>query len=159
MTIGQDNKDLALRLRTPITGQNGSEIKLSVPGVFADTNTHRIIVTYAKAKLQVYVDKPENVYSLNLLELLPNNQKAFSYAVTFIPLGFCLALLTIIAKRQYNFNRLMLPCGILLPSLIVEAFLIHESGKSFSLINLGLGIFFTALMTLLFKARTLMLLK
>lgn len=159
LTIGQDNKDLALRLRTPITGQNGADIKLSVPGVFADDNTHRIIVTYAKAKLQVYVDKPENVYSFNLLELLPNNQKAFSYAVTFIPLGFCLALLTIIAKRQYNFNRLMLPCGILLPSLIVEAFLIHESGKSFSLINLGLGIFFTALMTLLFKARTLMLSK
>jgi VanZ family protein len=159
LTLGQDNKDLALRLRTPITGQNGADIKLSVPNVFADSNSHRIIVTYAKAKLKVYVDKPENIYSFNLLELLPNNQKLFSYAVTFIPLGFCLALLTIIAKRQYNFNRLMLPCGILLPSLILEAFLIHVSGKSFSLINLGLGIFFTAFISLLFKARTLMLLK
>jgi VanZ like family len=159
LTIGQDRKDLVLRLRTPITGQNGADIKLSVPDVFTNTNSHRIIVTYAKAKLQVYVDKPENVYSFNLLELLPNNQKAFSYAVTFVPLGFCLTLLSIIAKRQYNFKRLMLPCGILLPSLIVENFLIHQSGKSFSFINLGLGIFFTALITLLFKARSLLLLK
>jgi len=157
LTIGQDNKDLALRLRTPITGQNGSDIKLSVPNFFADTNPHRIIMTYTKAKLQVYVDKSENVYSFNLLELLPNNQKVFSYAVTFIPLGLCLALLSIIAKRQYNFNRFMVPCGIFLPSLIVEAFLIHQSGKALSLVNLGLGIFFTALITLLFKARTLML--
>jgi VanZ family protein len=157
LTIGQDNQDLALRLRTPITGQNGTDIKLSVPDVFANTDMHHIIVTYAKAKLQVYVDEPENIYSFNLLELLPNNQKVFSYATTFIPLGFCLALLSIVAKRQYSFHRLMLPCGILLPSLILEAFLIHASGKSFSLVNLGLGIFFTALITLLFKVRTFML--
>ncbi len=156
-TIGQDKKDLALRLRTPITGQNGADIKLFVPEVFADTNPHRILVTYFQGKLQVYVDKAENIYSFNLLELLPDNQKIFSYAVTFIPLGFCLAILNILAKRKYNFNQLMLTCGILLPSLILESFLIHESGKTFSLINLGLGIFFTACITLLFKARTMML--
>ncbi len=155
-TIGQDKKDLALRLRTPITGQNGADIKLSVPEVFADTNPHRILVTYFQGKLQVYVDKVENLYSFNLLELLPNNQKIFSYAVTFIPLGFCLAILNIITKRKYNLHQLMLICGILLPSLILESFLIHESGKSFSFINLGLGIFFTACMTLLFKARMML---
>lgn len=156
-TIGQDKTDLALRLRTPLTGQNGADISLIVPNVFTDTNNHRLVVTYAKAIMRAYIDTPENVYTFNLLELIPNNQKVFVYAVTFVPLGFCLAILTIIAKRQLTFNRIMLVCGILLPSLILEILLIHESGKGLSVVNLALGIFFTACTALLLKMRTAMI--
>jgi glycopeptide antibiotics resistance protein len=159
LTIGQEKQDLQLRLRTPITGQNGSDIKISVSNVFADTNNHQIVITYSKAIVNVYVDKYDNIYRFNLLELLPNNQKVFSYALTFLPLGLCLALLSIIAKRKFNLNRLILIIGILLPSLIVESILIHLNGKSLSLINLAFGIFFTACTALFLQARTALLSK
>jgi len=159
LTIGQEKQDLQLRLRTPITGQNGSDINISVPKVFSDTNNHRIVITYSKGIINVYVDKYDNVYKFNLLELLPNNQKIFSYAVTFLPLGLCLALLSIIAKRKFNLNRIILVIGILFPSLIVESILIHLNGKSLSFINLAFGIFFTACTALLLQARTALLSK
>jgi VanZ family protein len=151
-TLGQDKTDLALRLRTPLTGQNGSDIRLSVPNVFADTKSHSIIVSYAKGKMRVYVDQAENFYSFNLLELYPNDQKVFAYAITFIPLGLYLTVLSIMA-RKFTRNQILLISGIFLPSLIVESILIHVSDKSFSFLNLGLGIFFTACTALLFKAR------
>jgi VanZ family protein len=159
LTIGQANQDLQLRLRTPITGQNGSEIKISVPKVFADTNNHQIVITYSKGIINVYVDKYDNVYKFNLLELLPNNQKIFAYAVSFLPLGLCLAVLSIITKRKFNLNRIILAIGILLPSLIVESILIHLNGKSLSLVNLAFGIFFTACTALLLQARITLLSK
>lgn len=155
-TIGQDNTNLSLRLRTPITGQNGSDINLSVPNVFSDTSSRRIIISYAKGKIQVNVDKSENVYVFNLLELYPNNVKVFAYAMTFIPLGLYLTVLIIMVKRK-AFNLILLICGAVLPSLIIESILIHASDKSFSLVNLMLGVFFTACTVLVFKARTLIL--
>ncbi|BAZ17411.1 hypothetical protein NIES4071_92890 [Calothrix sp. NIES-4071] len=155
-TIGQDRTNLALRLRTPITGQNGSDIDLVVPNVFADTNPHRIIITYAKGKMRVNIDKPENVYAFNLLELYPNNQKVFAYAMMFIPLGLYLTVLTIMVKRK-AFNQILFISGIVLPSLIIESMLIHVSDKNLSLMNLALGMFFTACTALIFKARSMML--
>jgi VanZ family protein len=159
LTIGQEKQDLKLRLRTPITGPNGSEIDINVPKVFSDTNNHQIVITYSKAIVNIYVDKYDNVYKFNLLELVPNNQKLLSYAANFLPLGLYLALLGIIAKRKFNLNRLILAIGIILPSLIVESILIHLNGKNLSLINLALGIFFTACTALFLQARTALLTK
>ncbi|NJR18486.1 MAG: VanZ family protein [Calothrix sp. CSU_2_0] len=159
LTIGQEKQNLQLRLRTPITGQNGSDININVPNVFSDTDSHQIVITYSKAIVNVYVDRYDNVYRFNLLDLLPNNQKVFSYAITFLPLGLCLALLSIISKRKFHLNRLILIIGILLPSLIVESILIHLNDKNLSLINLAFGIFFTACTALFLQVRTALLSK
>ncbi|MBD2776090.1 VanZ family protein [Iningainema tapete] len=153
-TLGQQGSDLDLRIRTPITGKNGSEFKLNVPGIFADTNPHHIVVTYSKATVQVYVDKLQNYYSFNLLELMPKEHKIFYYALTFIPLGFCLALVTTLAKRRVIFYRLLLLNGIILPSVILESVLVSESGKSISLNSIILSVFFTTVTMLLFKVRS-----
>ncbi|ARV61920.1 hypothetical protein BZZ01_27815 [Nostocales cyanobacterium HT-58-2] len=158
-TLGQQGTDLDLRIRTPITGANGADSKLSIPGIFADTHSHQIIITYSGASLHVYVDKAQNSYSLNLLELVPKEQKVFYYGLTFIPLGLCLALLTTLAKRKLTFNRLLLPSGILLPSLILEGILVNDSGKNLSLKNLLLGILFTATTTLILRWRAAMVLR
>jgi glycopeptide antibiotics resistance protein len=156
-TLGQDKTDLILRLRTPLTGQNGADIKLHVPGIFIDTKPHNIVVTYSQANVQIYVDDIRNSLAFNLLELLPRDQRVFSYGMTFIPLGFCLALLTILFKRKYRMNYFLIPVGVLLPSLILESILIHQSGKTISLINIFLGVFFTALAIFSLKLRTVML--
>ncbi|KAB8319675.1 VanZ family protein [Tolypothrix campylonemoides VB511288] len=158
-TLGQQGSDLDLRIRTPITGANGADTKLSIPGIFADTRPHQIVITYSGATIQVYVDKSQNTYSLNLLELVPKEQKIFYYGLTFIPLGLCLALLTSLAKRKLSFNKLLLASGILLPSLILEGILVSDSGKSLSLKNLLLGILFTAGTTLILRWRASMVLR
>ncbi len=158
-TLGQQGSDLDLRIRTPMTGANGADTKLSIPGIFADTQPHQIVITYSGATIQVYVDKSQNAYSLNLLELVPKEQKIFYYGLTFIPLGLCLALLTTLAKRKLTFNKLLLASGILLPSLILEGILVNDSGKSLSLKNLLLGILFTAGTTLILRWRASMVLR
>ncbi|OWY67894.1 hypothetical protein B7486_29015 [cyanobacterium TDX16] len=113
LTLGQQESNLDLRIRTPITGTNATDIKLSIPNIFVDNNFHQIVVTYSKAIVRVYVDGLQNSYSVNLLDLIPKEQKIFYYALTFIPLGLYLTFLTIMAKRKLNFYRLLLPSGIL----------------------------------------------
>ncbi|MGB3653014.1 MAG: VanZ family protein [Rivularia sp. (in: cyanobacteria)] len=153
-TLGQQESDLVFRVRTPLTGANAADVKLEVPGVFNDEKPHHIVITYSKSSLTIYVDNIANIHTLNLLDLIPKEKRFFYYGLTFIPFGLCLALLTTLARRKINFYRLMLPAGILLPSLILEGTLVQESGKDISPKNLLLGILFTAGTMLILKART-----
>ncbi|MEA5502755.1 VanZ family protein [Halotia wernerae UHCC 0503] len=152
LTLSQQGNALDFRLRTPLTGENGSDLKLLIPNIFVDTKPHQIIITYSRATIQFYVDKLQNYYSFNLLDLIPKNQKIVYYALTFIPLGVSLALLTL-ASRSLIISRLLVVTGILLPSLILEFILVSENGKSLNLKNLLLGILFTAGTMLILKVR------
>ncbi|NDJ22163.1 VanZ family protein [Nostoc sp. B(2019)] len=153
LTLAQQGNNLDFRLRTPITGENGSELKLNIPNVFVDTNPHHIVVTYARATIQVYVDNLQNYYSFNLLDLIPKKQKVFYYALTFIPLGVGLAIIILLAKAKLMFSKLLVYGGILIPSLMLEGILISESGKHLSLKNLLLGILFTSGTMLIVRMR------
>ncbi|WP_414624380.1 VanZ family protein [Calothrix sp. CCY 0018] len=153
-TLGQQGSDLVFRVRTPLTGANASDVKLEVPLVFKDAKPHQIVITYSKSSLIIYVDNIANIHTLNLLDLIPKEKRFFYYGLTFIPLGLCLALLTTLARRKIKFYRVMLPAGIILPSLILEGILVQESGKSINPKNLFLGILFTAGTMLILKART-----
>ena len=153
-TLGQQASDLVFRVRTPLTGANAADVKLEVPNVFKDAKPHQIVITYSKSSLIIYVDNIANIHTLNLLDLIPKEKRFFYYGLTFIPLGLCLALLTTLARRKIHFYRLMLPAGIILPSLILEGILVQESGKNISPKNLFLGILFTAGTMLILKART-----
>ncbi|MEC4812878.1 MAG: hypothetical protein SAK29_06325 [Scytonema sp. PMC 1069.18] len=159
LTVGQVGSDLDVRIRTSITGENGTELQLRVPDVFTEMKPHHLIIIYSKANLKVYIDTLQNSHSFNLVELIPNDQKFFYYAMTFIPIGFCLALLTVLAKRKLFFYRLLLPTGILLPPLILESILVTESGKHLSLKSLLIGIFFTASTMLVLRMRAAMAVK
>ncbi|PMB46385.1 hypothetical protein CEN41_06040 [Fischerella thermalis CCMEE 5330] len=158
-TLGQQQTNLDLRIRTPLTGENATDIKLSIPGIFANTNTHNIVLIYSKANIQIYVDNMQNFYYFNLLELIPKEQKVLYYSLTFIPLGICLTFLTILAVKQLNVYRLLLLGGILLPSLIVESILVIDTHKSISLTNILMGIFFTGGTMLILRIRASELLK
>ncbi|WP_375512200.1 VanZ family protein [uncultured Nostoc sp.] len=153
LTLGQQGNNLDFRLRTPMTGENGADLTLNIPNIFTDTNPHHIIITYSRATIQVYVDKLQNFYSLNLLELMPKNQRIFYYALTFVPLGFYLTILTLLAKRRLILSKLLIPGGILIPSLILEGILVSESGKNLSLKTLLLGMLFTGGTMLILRVR------
>ncbi|WP_341530583.1 VanZ family protein [Nostoc sp. UHCC 0302] len=152
-TLSQQGNGLDFRLRTPITGENGTELKLNIPNIFIDTNPHHIVITYSRATILIYVDKLQNYYSFNLLELIPKKQKLFYYALTFIPLGTALAILTLLAERRLQFSKLLVFGGILIPSLILEGILISDSGKHLSVKNLLIGIGFTAGTLLILRVR------
>lgn len=156
LTLSQQGNALDFRLRTPLTGENGSDLKLLIPNIFVDNKPHQIIITYSRATIQVYIDKLQNYYSLNLLDLIPKNQKLVYYALTFIPFGVSLAILTL-ASRSLISSRLVVATGILLPSLILEFILVSDSGKSLSIKNLLLGILFTAGTMLILKVRAKLL--
>ena len=66
-TIGQTFNDLNLRIRTPFSNENGRHPEFVIPNVFTDTELQHIILTYDGATIQLYIDNPENVSTLELL--------------------------------------------------------------------------------------------
>ncbi len=158
-TLGQQATALNLRLRTPITGENASDIQLNIPNVFTDKQSHHIIINYSRSTIQVYVDNLQNSYAFNLLDLIPIENKIFYYALNFIPLGIYLTLLSILAKHQQIIHRLLLIVGIILPSLMLEAFLVSVNGKEISWKNILIGILFTAITASILRIRAAILVR
>ncbi|MEA5554371.1 VanZ family protein [Anabaena cylindrica UHCC 0172] len=152
-TLSQQNNALDLRLRTPITGENGTDLQLMIPNVFTDKEFHQLLITYSRGTIQVYLDNIQRSYSFNLLELIPFHQKVFYYALTFIPLGAVLALLSLFAKNRVILSQILVPSGILLPSIILEVILINGNDKNLSWKNILLGILFTLGTVLILKIR------
>jgi VanZ family protein len=150
LTIGQDKTDLVFRLRTPISGVNGTHPEIVVPGLFADTNFHHIIITYDGLSLQIYTDKLENLHSF---EITPMSYKVFYYELIFIPLGCLLSLILTLYKRRFTFYIFLLFGGVLLPSLLVEGILASASGRSLNLANLATSLLVTTGTLMLFTVK------
>lgn len=166
-TIAQDKTNLIFRLRTPITGKNGANPELVVPGIFTDTKPHHLIITYSDSLLQIYVDKIKNCHYLELTPLVtilsfifPDSAydlKSFSqliyYGVIFIPLGLLLGLINIIWRGGFMFKILLICNGIFLPALLLEGILVSGTSRNISVENLGLSwviVFITIFFLLLF---------
>ncbi|MBF2008603.1 MAG: VanZ family protein [Chlorogloeopsis fritschii C42_A2020_084] len=158
-TLGQEGTTLNIRVRTPASGTNGSDIQMNIPDVFVDNKLHHILITYSQANLQVYIDNLENSYSLNFLQFMPIQYKLFYYFLTFIPLGIYLTLLTLLVKKRQIIHRWLIVFGILLPSLMLEASLVSDNGKDVSLRNILLGILFMAVTVLILRIRAAVLVK
>ncbi len=152
LTIGQEGSDLIFRLRTPLNGENAQYIRQIVPNIFADTNLHKIVLTYADSVLHVYIDRLQNLHSFNFLEMLPKSDKILYYGLIFITLGSLLGLITPFAQGRLIFY-FMLFGGIVLPSLIVEFTLANSSDRSIKLENILLSILIMVGTILVFKWR------
>jgi glycopeptide antibiotics resistance protein len=67
-TVAQDQQVLVVRMNTPETGGNGTDPEFEVNNVFTDPDSpHRILVTYQRPTLRIYVDGPERRYVSTLL--------------------------------------------------------------------------------------------
>lgn len=149
-TLGQQDNNLNLRLRTPINGVNAQYLNTSVFNVLNDTEPHRIVVTYANSDFHVYLDNLQNQHDINLLEVLPKDDIILYYGLIFIPLGVVLAVMVTLAKKRLVRHALFY-AGILLPAFIVEIVLTTSSSRSFQIANILLGILITAFTTLVLK--------
>lgn len=159
-TLGQQGNHLAIRLRTPITGENGKYPELIVPDVFLDQVPHRFVITYQKSLLTCYIDRIQRAYSINLSpditffrHLLPFNEwsvrlspaelwayQLFYYGIIFIPLGILLGIIaTILGGTFADYRRLSLG-GILVPASLLETIWASGAQRHFSFINLGVAI-------------------
>jgi glycopeptide antibiotics resistance protein len=120
LTLGQDNRQLIVRLRTPATGINGAFMELRSPNNLQLNRSHQVVLTYENAVLALYLDgnppdhillRPEMSFFRFVLPSqmisLPRGPKAMSlypfvfYAIWFLPLGTLLGrLLVLLRKRQ-----------------------------------------------------------
>lgn len=172
LTLGQRGSDLVLRLRTPLTGNNGRFPELVVPNVFADTNPHHILLTYCNSVVKFYVDKVQNAGSFGLtpeaalfyyfspsagsIRLSADNTRFYKvlyYASIFIPLGLILGVILSIWRGQFVFHLFWLCGGIILPALILEGLLASVNARSIYLHNILIPIAITLGTILLMQLR------
>lgn len=66
LTVGQQGSQLVVRLRTLVSGANGSAPELIFPGIFTDTNSHQLLLTYDNSTLRLYFDGVEQSDFLTL---------------------------------------------------------------------------------------------
>ncbi|NBD31924.1 MAG: VanZ family protein [Cyanobacteria bacterium] len=128
LTLGQELDELILRLRMPITGENGRNPAIALPNIFSDTDWHQVIITYNfSTQLAFYIDQVSNIKKINLdLPILSSSQFSFLgdkkqlsidpflliinrvlfYAIFLIPLGIILVLLYLKLRfRNILFNQ------------------------------------------------------
>ncbi len=163
-TLGQEGSDLVFRLRTPLTGVDGSNPELIVPYIFSNTDPHNLLITYDGSVLNLYVD---GVRHYPALELTPgaatplkyifpigcglDMNKYLYYAFIFIPLGI---LFIFMAKKMRK--RLLVQISLifgctLLPSFILEGFLVTVSGRVVRFENILFSVMFMVAPMVLFK--------
>lgn len=154
-TLGQSGSDLIFRLRTPLTGENGTNPHLIVPDIFSTTNPHNLIITYNGSDLLLYVEGVHNSRTLkfnpgtillsHLFRLNTFNMmvfKALYYALVFIPLGILMTLTVKIMRRRFVAKMLIICGSILLLSFIIEYILVNVSGRGMEFENLLISMLF-----------------
>ncbi len=172
ITISQDRKNLILRLRTPVTGENGNEPELLIPNIFNDLKFHHLILTFDADKLDVYIDRPDNKYTFAFEPeiifwsyfpvIIPAWQvnldrvnKLFYilgfYGILFIPLGFLGGILLSLFNRQKTKQLLLLNVVCLLPALLIEHLYVSMASQPIRIFNLLLNIAILLSTTLIFQ--------
>lgn len=117
--IGQSEKNLSLRLRTPTTGSSANQPHFVVPNVFNNYGFHQILVTFARKKLSVYIDYPKNLYSFKFdvynssLSYLPWSKLRWNINLAEFnnlkyKLGFCIVVFSPLAILIYYLISLQL---------------------------------------------------
>jgi hypothetical protein len=146
-TLAQGENGLVFRLRTPLTGPNGTDPYLYVSNVFVDTKAHQIVVTYDGSTLLCYVDgicRAERLelnpgvylfFQLPLLGRLISVEggQAIYLALVFVPVGWLSALQSRYLDGPVSRRIRTLSLMLLLPPLLLEIALILASGRGISI--------------------------
>jgi len=145
-TLGQNGKDIHLRVRTPLTGLNGSKINLATSSVLEDRDIHHIIAVFDHGTEKAFLDgksAPDLIRAdINYLPcILGLGISYFSricfYFLIFYPLGFLI---------YHYFNRypLFLTIVIVLFIVSLEQYFYHIcTGQSFAVELLLYGMLFS----------------
>jgi hypothetical protein len=155
-TLGQVGQDLVVRLRTPVTGENGVHPELRVPSVFAVPKPIQVIITYDAMNLFVYIDGIKTTYSLELTPAMfaykfvtgadaPRSimVQLIYYGMVFFPAGVLLWLAIRELTPVFDARAVIIGAVILfVVAVIVEALQVIVSGRHIQLGNVFLGALF-----------------
>ncbi len=141
--VGQAGSELRIRLRNPMTGENGSEPEIHIFDVFSEPTTHNIVITYTGSQLQLYQDSINNSLLINFtpeaalfwstfsvlttrMPLNPNNHYLYIFlyhALIFLPLGVIVGIISQRYRGNLSFNWLLIFGGVVVPAIFVEGVL------------------------------------
>ncbi len=168
LTLGQEGRDLVVRVRTPLTGFNGTLPEMIIPDIFRDREEQELIVTYNGLDMTVYVDQARQAYGVQMVPgtaffyalIGPFRQTVgvsaaaskvlmlLFYLLAFVPAGFLLAL-TAVQLRSLISRILLLVVGIGLPALLLELLLSARIGFELRPVNILLAGVVTAVSLLI----------
>ncbi len=165
LTLGQWRSHLSIRLRTPVTGNNGTRPEFIIPNVLSDLKKHRILLIYNPFNLSVIIDNIRQDYHLLLTpemawfwQLSPVPQGSIHlnswnllfyqilyYCSIFFPLGWCLGLIVKRMRGKFSFYLLLISSGVIFPAVLFELLLSLQGARMISGSNLLLSISITAI--------------
>ncbi len=164
VTIGQQLSDLVIRLRTPLTGDNGTNPAWKIDDFFVRPGPHDLILTYDDPVLRIYVDGPLQSVTANVpadfgdvahylaramtlpfAGFLPELYRWAFFLISFTPLALVLAMITANRRLDARGRHIALGIGLLAPALAMEFVLVVICKRSFRTDNLLMGIAATAL--------------
>jgi hypothetical protein len=150
--LAQDNGDLVFRLRTPATGENGTNPELRIPNVFVGEGRQRIRVIYDGASLSVHVNGEQRSAPYKIspgyvaMKYLPvigdlNVSMALCQIVynfmAFFPLGLLTQSSVISRRARHQIHLTVL--FVCVAASALEIVLVLLSGKPFDYLNVGVS--------------------
>lgn len=136
-TLTQVRSDLLFWLNTQLHSPAQSPPQGGREQALVGANPHRLVITYSGLALRAYIDDPETP---TLLLLTPVDYQVISYLLVFVPIGILLRLMVNYGKGQPLVRLLLTSGGCVLPPLILESVLAHQSDRPIRLANLLLSI-------------------
>ncbi|HEY9617169.1 MAG TPA: VanZ family protein [Microcoleaceae cyanobacterium] len=141
LTLMQWRSNLLLWVATSFNKSGVLAPQGFLSNTWADGQPHRIVMTYSGLVVRGYVDSAEQPL---MVLLTPIDYQVISYVLVFVPIGVLLRLLVSAGKGQLFgqlFGRLALTSvGCVLPPLVLESILAHQSDRPIRLANLLLSI-------------------
>ena len=146
-TLSQDKSNLVLRMRTPMSGNNGTNPQLVIPNFFADGKNHHLIITYNGSIIKFYIDKISNIYIFNFIpgfaifnclaflgsgwDLYLNSfsqliYDGVYYSFTFMFWGILVGLIANILPQDKSLYFPLVIALVVLPPIILELLLSHQ---------------------------------
>jgi VanZ family protein len=156
MELRQEDASLVFWFRTPLSMQR-ARMSWIIPETFAANEMRDILLTFDGASANLFINgkKHDSNYELGPGAALARIIRRIKtpelelygyafYAMVFFPAG-CLIGLASRAVAAHGVVRLSLALsGLVLPSVILEAVLVHASGRAVSFENIVLSILLTA---------------
>jgi glycopeptide antibiotics resistance protein len=148
ITVIEDQPTLFVRINTPQTGGNGTDPEYQVNDIFGDNSPHRVLVTYQRPVLRIYVDGMSGRFISTLLpetmlinQLYPrqwrypigqSSRELIPYVyriLVFVPMGLLIAGATA-TLRKPRLIAILIGLGV---ALLLDAELQYFAGAGFSI--------------------------
>jgi glycopeptide antibiotics resistance protein len=163
LVIGQEQTDLVIRLRSILTGDNGTNPACKIPDFFLDPAPHDLILTYDDPTLRLYIDGPAHskttdvpadfggvsrflarAMTLPFDGFLPEMYRVAFYLINFAPLALMLPIIACHGKLRPKARTAALVIGFLAPTLAMQVVLIAVCHRAFRTDNLLIGLAMTS---------------